>query len=202
MVFEKFKSVCNFTVAYKDSSWLMKLLGKLLFFNKAFMTDYITTIGSTIYFPSTEWVANHSRSGLIEIVAHELVHIRQAQNNQLKFSLLYLFPQILAILSVLCVLWWPALLFLLCLLPLPAYFRKQYEAEAYMVSLCVHKDYLEKKGLSQKEIEFKLQIKAQAINEQFTGSGYWYMWPFGVFDEVPEIACKAEYVDIREVANG
>ena len=35
---------------YKDESTLMKIMGKLMFFNPSFMTQFTTTIGETIYF--------------------------------------------------------------------------------------------------------------------------------------------------------
>ena len=43
-------------IAFKDESFLMKLLGFLLFFTKEFMTRFTTTIGNTVYFPSREWL--------------------------------------------------------------------------------------------------------------------------------------------------
>ena len=39
-------------VEFKDESKFMKFLGVLLFFNKEFMSNYSTTIGNTVYFPS------------------------------------------------------------------------------------------------------------------------------------------------------
>ena len=39
------------SIKYKDNSWFMKVLSKILFFNKKFMTRFTTTIGKTVYFP-------------------------------------------------------------------------------------------------------------------------------------------------------
>ena len=53
--FAKNLAAYDFKIKYKNESLFMKVIGFLLFFNKTFMTNYITTIGSTIYYPSREW---------------------------------------------------------------------------------------------------------------------------------------------------
>jgi uncharacterized membrane protein len=162
-------------IRYKNESWLMKIIGAILFFNKGFMTDYITTIGSTVYFPSREFVANHAASADI-ILLHELIHIHDAQRlTRLLFSILYLFPQILALMffPLLLISWKLALPFLLFLLPVPAYFRMQFEKRAYLTSLYALK------RLS-KRLVFLPLLKSQEILfiDQFVGAGYYWMWPF------------------------
>ena len=42
----------DFKIVSKQDSKLMRILGKILFFNKDFMTRYITVIGNTVYVPS------------------------------------------------------------------------------------------------------------------------------------------------------
>ncbi len=66
------------TVRYKDQSLFMRLLGKLLFFTPAFMTEYTTTIRSTVYFPSEAW-ANQSPLGAAMVLAHELQHVQDSR---------------------------------------------------------------------------------------------------------------------------
>ena len=72
-------------VKYKTESSFMKLIGKILFFNKTFMTFYTTTIGSTIYFPNREFVNNKEVSSSI-IFLHELVHIHDSKNSSASSS--------------------------------------------------------------------------------------------------------------------
>ena len=46
------RQVPGFKLAYKDESLFMKLLGVLTYpFNQRFMDGFITTIGTTVYFP-------------------------------------------------------------------------------------------------------------------------------------------------------
>jgi len=165
----------NLRVKYKTDSWLMKLVGKVLFFNKDFMTNYITTIGSTVYYPSQDFVQSHSNSSII-ILLHELVHIKDARHlTRPLFSCLYLFPQILVLLffPALLISWKLALLFLLLGAPLPAYFRMVFEKRAYLTSLYAIK------SLSGR-LDFFPMLKTQEsfFIDQFTSSAYYYMWPF------------------------
>src|SRR4030043_385107 len=88
----------NLKIKYKDESLLMKILGKLMFFNKGFMTSYTTTIGSTIYFPNSNFVKARPISSSV-ILLHELVHLYDnSKFTAPLFSFLYLFPQILVLL--------------------------------------------------------------------------------------------------------
>jgi len=82
-------------VTFKDESTFMKVLGFLTFpFNPAFMTGFITTIGSTIYFPSRGkyGLAPTSSFG---VIAHEFVHIWDSKKRPVLYELSYLFPQVL-----------------------------------------------------------------------------------------------------------
>jgi len=174
----------NLQVKYKDESWFMKLLGYLLFFNKSFMTDYTTTIGSTIYFPSRAKVEAKEISYII-VFLHELVHIKDATKySRILFSFLYLFPQIFAPFSLLLLLisWKITLpIFILLLLPLPAYFRMYFEKRAYLVSLYAIK------ALGRK-LKFSPMLLSQKdrILKQFTGPSYYYMWIFDMDEEFVE----------------
>jgi hypothetical protein len=163
-------------IKYKDQSWLMKFLGKLLFFNKSFMTSYTTTIGSDVYFPSASFVKVRPVSAAI-VLLHELIHVHDAHKySKLVFYFLYLFPQILSILCLpLFLLSWKIALPLVILfaLPIPAYFRMQFEKRAYLTSL--YAIY----GLANR-LSFKplLASQEQAFVKQFKDASYYFMWPF------------------------
>lgn len=162
-------------IKYKNESPFMKVLGSLLFFNRGFMTDYITTIGSTVYYPTREFVQNHSASASV-VLLHELVHVKDAEKLKRPiFSLLYLFPQILVLLALplLLISWKLALPCLLFAAPIPAPFRMLFEKKAYLTSLYALKN------LSGK-MDFPALLKTQEaffINQFITGAYYW-MWPF------------------------
>ena len=175
----------SFTIKYKDKSLFMKLLGLLLFFNKGFMTKYITTIGSTIYFPNKEFVTSKDQAS-ISILAHELVHIQQAKAyGTVLFSLLYLFPQCLAIFSLLAPF---SLWFLLCLVflaPLPAPWRANFELGGYTMSLYMLNVQLKFFQNPPEKIYEFLNTEADRMSRTyFMGPSYWFMWPFGVGDKL------------------
>lgn len=164
----------EYKVKFKNESLLMKLLGKIFFFNKDFMTNYTTTIGSTIYFPSRQWLKLRQVSAKV-VVLHELIHILDsAKYSQLLFSLMYLFPQCLALLAIPAAffigLW--SLLFLAFLAPLPAYFRMSLELRAYTFSLYVMHRFNFKHGYN-----IRLETHARHYVDQFSTSYYYFMWP-------------------------
>ena len=175
----------KFDIKYKNQSLFMKFLGVLLFFNKDFMTNFITTIGSTVYFPSEEFVTNNDQSS-IGVLAHELVHVQQANKyTKILFSLLYLFPQCLVVFALLAPfsLWF--LLFLVCAAPLPAPFRTSFEIGGYTMSLFVMNLQFKFFKNSPDKIPELLSTYALKIdNTYFKGSAYWFMWPFGVFGKL------------------
>ncbi len=125
---------------YKSESWGMRVLGTFLFFNRGFMDSYITTLGSRVYLPSPAWRAQTPAQTLLEILAHEAVHIADRKRVGVLFSLGYVFPQVLALGALLAVLaFWRlefllSLLALLFLLPLPAPFRARWERRGYAMS--------------------------------------------------------------------
>jgi hypothetical protein len=95
----------------KQDSWLMKIISKILFFNKTFMKDYTTTIGNRIYIPDG-W-DNWTHTDII--LRHELIHLRQQKRyGFLLYCFLYLF------------IFFPIGL---------AYFRMKFEKEAYEESI-------------------------------------------------------------------
>jgi hypothetical protein len=145
------------------------------------MTNFVSTIGSTIYFPSKDFVKNNDQSSII-LLAHELVHVKQANKyGKILFGLLYLFPQCLVILALLAPfsIWF--LLFLVCAAPLPAPFRTYFEIDAYAMSLFVSNSQLKFLKNQPSKIAELLSADATKIDTKyFKSSAYWFMWPLGV----------------------
>ena len=165
----------NLKIKYKDESLFMKIIGKLLFFNKSFMDNFVTTIGDTVYFTNRQKVEHNPISSSLTLL-HELVHVYDShKDGRVLFSFLYLFPQILAPLALLlCFFSWKFIpLFLLLLLPLPAYFRMKYEKRAYMVSLYAQHHIYKKLG-----VEPSLEKTKNRILSHFKDSSYYFMWVF------------------------
>jgi hypothetical protein len=154
-------------IKFKDKSLLMRALGKALFFNPNFMTNYTTVIGKTVYFPSQKNMESRGELAAVTI-AHELVHIADAKEAGMAlFTYNYLFPQVIALFSLFVIfssqLWLLALLFLL---PLPAPLRTYYELRGYAVTDAVY---------------YKLTGKFTDIDwlvKQFTSPSYFFMCPF------------------------
>lgn len=164
-------------IKYKNKSLLMKFLGILLFFNKGFMTNYTTTIGSTIYLPNSNFVKLRPVSGAV-VFMHELTHLYdQKRIGYFFFMFSYLWPQILVLPAFFLFLisWKIALpvILLLCA-PLPAYFRMKYEKRAYLSSLYA----IQKLGV---KLDFKPHLETQSkyFIQYFSDNNYYYMWPFG-----------------------
>jgi hypothetical protein len=168
----------NMQVKYKDQNWLMKILGKILFFTPDFMKSYTTTLGGDVYFPTSSFVKSRPVSSAV-VLLHEIVHIHDEKRyTSLWFAFLYLFPQILSILCVplFFLLSWKIVLPLMIItaLPLPAVFRMHFEKRAYLSSLYVLH------ALS-KRLNFQSPIDNQStfFVAQFKESYYYFMWPFG-----------------------
>jgi hypothetical protein len=167
-------------IKYKTESTLMQWLGKLLFFNKSFMTSYTTTVGSTVYFPSQPFVKVRPISAAI-ILLHELVHVKDAKKiSKPLFGFLYLSPQslVLLLIPLLLVSWKIALPFLLLAAPIPSFFRMYFEKRAYFASLYVM-------NALGKRLNFDPMLDKQKVyfEGQFKGSYYYFMWPFGNLDK-------------------
>jgi hypothetical protein len=164
----------DFQMKVKEESTLMKLLSYILFFNKDFMSGFITVVGSTVYIPRERFKATNLR--IWWTLAHEWRHLVQHKKyTGPGFSLLYLFPQILAVFSLLGILaiwfsnWWLlSLLFLVCLAPLPAPWRKKFELEAYTVTIAA--------SVWSQGVVYQEQL--ESIAENFYGKWYYFMWPF------------------------
>lgn len=173
----------GFKIAYKDESKLMKVIDKILFFNKKFMTDFTTVLGQTVYFPSKQKVEENQDS-YIATLAHEYVHAKDAKRfTNVLFGFLYLVPVSLSPFMWLFafVHWALALsLFLLFLAPLPAYWRKHFEFRGYVMSLFIRNEIFNKRNLREDVRRALLESAVDKYNEHFTGPNYYFMWPFGV----------------------
>lgn len=99
----------SFEVRFKDESKLMAVLGYLAYpFNPGFSTQYTTTWGKRVYFPSKGfYLGDPARS--FRILAHEFVHLIDGKQHPVSFQPSYLFPQLLALLPLIAyaVLAWP-----------------------------------------------------------------------------------------------
>jgi hypothetical protein len=145
----------------------MKTLSTILFFNKGFNTNFITTIGETIYVPNSKINAYW----LWQIICHEFIHLLNARKCKLWFGLKYIFPQILAVFSLLSFcggLWLLNLLWLLTLAPIPAYFRMKEEMDGYTMTMFVEWYMNQNIG----------PILVGSIAKNFYGPNYYWMWPF------------------------
>lgn len=167
------KDIPGFEIRYKSDSKLQKFIGWLVKpFNKHYMSRYTTTLYPYVYFPTREFV-EASPKRTFEILSHEWVHLYDRKKDW-KFSLLYLFPQILALLSLFAIgaiwnLWFLlSLSFLLCLAPLPAKYRAKYEFRGYAMNL-IFQIHIYGKVPS----PFKVWLKSK-----FTGWDYYKMYPF------------------------
>ena len=155
----------DFNIVDKRKSKLMRALSKVLFFNKNFMTRYITVIGNTVYIPTKDWVKEDAYRAL-SVFCHEWVHMKDNRRLGPLFKLLYLSPQIFSFLAVLGF-WNPLwLLFLICLLPVPSPTRSELEMRGYAVTMAVNWWLLE------------IKPNYEWYSKQFTSSAYYWMDPF------------------------
>ena len=170
-------------VKFKNKSNLMKLLGFILFFNSKFMTDYVTTIGKTIYFPTeTDFLAETETSSIMTL-AHEYQHVKDYEKTPIWFIWSYLFPLSalpLLLLSFVFLPWYIAIFSLLSLAPLPAYWRMRWELRGYTMSLFMFHAIAKERDMESQRLRETLQSLVEHYNKQFTGWAYYVMWPFGV----------------------
>lgn len=146
----------SFKLVWKESSRFMRLVSFVLTcitfgLQCHFQTHYITTIGYTVYLPNG-WAKLSDQARMV-ILRHERVHMRQRRSLTLVgYTLLYV------------------------LLPIPgflAYFRTVFEMEAYEETIRATVE-LYPNGAA--------MVMTKAAKDQmvanFTGPGYFWMWPF------------------------
>lgn len=157
----------------KSDSLLMRFLGKLMFFNKKFMSRYYTTLGHTIYVPDDFWEDDDAHT--VSVLAHECMHIYRKNNLPIVYEFIYTCPQILASLSLLALLaiwfsnWWlMALVSLVFAAPIPSPGRAYIEKEGYLMSLaCAYWLW--------GDVHYSTYTW---VIKQFTGANYYWMWPY------------------------
>lgn len=144
----------KFRVVSKTESAFMRFLSflaRVFTFGsqRTFMTDYTTTVGTTVYVP--EGWDSWSDERRIPVLRHERIHMRQVKKWSIPiFYLLYLF------------------------LPLPlglAWFRARFEWEAYEETMRAQADRHGSRLLEDERFR-------DAIVRNFTTGAYGWMWPF------------------------
>jgi len=159
-------------IKYKDQSTFMKVLGKLMFFAPAFMTEYVTTIGNTVYLPNDQFIVTNPK-GFTGVFIHECTHMHDEKKIGFWFNLAYLFPQILSLLVLLLlfVMTWKIVLplALLMLAPWPAVWRMQFERKAYFVQMYAEYEMY----------KYDPVMAAMQAATYFKNSAYYWMWVFG-----------------------
>jgi len=158
----------------KEDSGLMKFYNFFVqAFNKTFMTQYITTAHPHVYFPRK--TMENTRT-VWKVLAHEWIHMHHAKKETVVLhSFLYGLPQWLTLLSLVSLgaiwggPWWLLnLCWLICIAPLPAYFRAKEERSAYVTNMAVN--YWRYGSITQYTKDW--------LGKQFYESSYYFMWPF------------------------
>ena len=148
-ILEEFPS---FKLVRKSDSTLCVIIDFFLFVvtlgkNDSFMTSYTTTIGTTVYIPTSWNLMSEARKTVI--LRHERVHMRQKERyGAFLFSFLYLF------------------------VPLPflfSYFRMKFEKEAYEETIRAQKEYYGKDFLLLPNVR-------ESMIRRFTGPDYFWTW--------------------------
>lgn len=193
----------KFNIKTKDKSLFMKVLSKILFFNKDFMTSVTTTIGNTVYFPSDQYFNEHPKRTL-RILCHEWMHVLDNKNDRL-FKIKYLFPQILSVFSLFAILsflspWFMLFLgFLIFLLPWRAPWRTYYEARGYRANL--HVDFV----LGDHQHLFNLTsidyFYLHIHNFWNIFSGWKYYRMFSGLRKAENLYLSKEYIEWQEIMN-
>lgn len=126
----------SFGVRFKNESLLMKVLAVLVWpVNRRFLSGYITTLGSKVYFPSRSHVEDDYKAAF-DTLAHEFVHIHDsARALPLGFLTRWLLPQALAIFALGYFFHVFFLLALLALIPWPSPWRCDIEARGYAMNV-------------------------------------------------------------------
>lgn len=162
------EEIPDFSVEFKNEDTLQKFICVLLFFNPGYMTSFTTTLYPKVYFPTKE---SEKKPNFYKTLCHEFVHLVDRRDHGVWFSISYLFPQILALFSLLSVLsfislhflW--SLLFLIFLAPLPSYFRTKWELRGYTTNLFI--EYLVTGQFNEEQIKL--------IKNQFLTMNYYKM---------------------------
>lgn len=172
----------KFEIRYKDESWSSKVIAVLVWmFNRDYLKRYTTTRYPKVYFPSRRFIEDSPLSAT-KILYHEFVHMWDRKKVGVWWSWAYVMPQLLGGLLALAFvvqwfffdksLWWVPLAvgmpMLICLLPVPAYWRMKAEMRGYAMSMAFNFwRHGSVEGWTKEWVE-----------RSFTGSAYYFMWPF------------------------
>ena len=172
----------KFTIKNKaHPTGLYKLIaGFIGLFNKKLATNYITVINGECWYPASNFNEAGDRfigyeDGAIIVLAHETVHEYDRKRfGTIPFSILYLFPQVLALLAVLAIFaiwnpWWLLCLFFLGFAaPIPSIGRMYLELRGYRVNM-----------MCERLLTGDAKSYAKFISTSiFSGPDYYFMWPF------------------------
>lgn len=158
-----------FSLESKEDSGLFCILSKIVFWNKRLNTEFVTTVYPKVYVPHLPWKED-DHFGAFSVLAHEYVHLKDRERLKFFFNLLYLSPQVFSLLSLFSLVhssWW--LLCLLFLMPIPSPGRAWLEYRGYRCNMAIWY------WLGDEKIDFDWIIG------QFTGSSYYWMFPFPGF---------------------
>jgi len=160
---------------------LYKLVAMIVgLFNKKLATGYITVINGECWFPADNFNEAGDKfigyeEGAIVVLAHETVHEYDRKRfGTALFSLMYLFPQVLVLLSLLAIFaiwspWWLlCLLFLGFIAPIPSIGRMYLELRGYRVNIMYDR-------LLGGDTKYYAEWIAASY---FASPDYYYMWPF------------------------
>lgn len=141
------ESFPKFKLMPKHKSTLMRFMSYLLFFNKGFMSNFVTTIGNYIWVPENwDKLDNKVKA---TVIRHERVHlIQQKRYGMFLYIILYLF--------------WPIPIFF-------ALGRRNIEMEAYAESLRAEAEYFGLFFIDQPK-------NMDRYVSYFTSSSYAWMW--------------------------
>jgi len=91
------KRVPGFRVAFKDASFVQRLLGFVMRpFNHRYMTDFTSTFYPVVWFPTQERYESNPRNSFV-VLAHEYVHLVDTSKRPIWFRVSYVMPQALGV---------------------------------------------------------------------------------------------------------
>jgi len=168
------EDIPKFEVRFKDKSRGQKVIGALMFFNRSYMSSYVSTFHPYVYWPDEKDYRDSPWSSF-KTLAHEYIHLLDAKRHPFWFGFSYLLPHLIALLALGAVvaafhsLWW-----LLCLValiaaaPLPSPWRTHWEMRGYTMTMAV---------AAWKHGNVKPDM-TEWVAKEFTGWTYYKMWPY------------------------
>lgn len=86
----------RFEIRFKNESRFMRIVDKILFFNRTFMTRYVTALFGKVYVPDRKWWAGLTASARYRLLRHEGKHLEDER----RFSVFYWISYLLLLPSV------------------------------------------------------------------------------------------------------